>query len=77
MTDVETIKNSSHELLVVINDILDVSKIENDRMELVNGVVSMRDILETSLDYVAERASTKSIELAMFLDHDCNVRDVL
>lgn len=72
-SDVETIKNSSLELLVVINDILDVSKIENDRMELTEGIVSMREILETSLDYVTERASTKSIELALFLDRDINV----
>ncbi|GAA6060973.1 hypothetical protein JCM10212_006555 [Sporobolomyces blumeae] len=65
---VETIKNSSQELLVVINDILDYSKIESDRLELVQETVSLRLVIESSLDMVAERAASKSIELAVVIE---------
>ncbi|GAA5868990.1 hypothetical protein JCM8547_003243 [Rhodosporidiobolus lusitaniae] len=65
---VETIKNSSQELLVVINDILDYSKIELDHLELTKEKVHLRGVLESSLDMVAERAATKSIELALVVE---------
>ncbi|GAA6026797.1 hypothetical protein JCM8097_005869 [Rhodosporidiobolus ruineniae] len=65
---VETIKNSSQELLVVINDILDYSKIELDHLELSTETVQLRNVLESSLDMVAERAATKSVELALIIE---------
>lgn len=65
---VETIKNSSQELLVVINDILDLSKIEGNKLDLSQDRVELRAALESSLDMVAERAASKSIELALFLE---------
>ncbi|GAA6001160.1 hypothetical protein JCM10207_007438 [Rhodosporidiobolus poonsookiae] len=65
---VETIKNSSQELLVVINDILDYSKIESDHLELSTESVQLRSVLESSLDMVAERAATKSVELALVIE---------
>ncbi|GAA5835589.1 hypothetical protein JCM9279_004589 [Rhodotorula babjevae] len=65
---VETIKNSSQELLVVINDILDYSKIELDHLELTSEAVQLRQVLESSMDMVAERAATKSVELALVIE---------
>ncbi|BGP46232.1 hypothetical protein JCM10450v2_002072 [Rhodotorula kratochvilovae] len=65
---VETIKNSSQELLVVINDILDYSKIELDHLELTSESVQLRSVLESSMDMVAERAATKSVELALVIE---------
>ncbi|GAA5970007.1 hypothetical protein JCM11641_000231 [Rhodosporidiobolus odoratus] len=65
---VETIKNSSQELLVVINDILDYSKIELDHLELSSETVHLRNVLESSMDMVAERAATKSVEIALVID---------
>ncbi|GAA5929492.1 hypothetical protein JCM3775_002356 [Rhodotorula graminis] len=65
---VETIKNSSQELLVVINDILDYSKIELDHLELTSEAVQLRSVLESSMDMVAERAATKSVELALVIE---------
>mgnify|MGYP001599578414 FL=1 len=65
---VETIKNSSHELLSVINDILDMSKVELDRLELSNETVQLRSAIEGSLDMCAERAASKGIELALVLE---------
>ncbi|GAA5931685.1 uncharacterized protein JCM15063_001537 [Sporobolomyces koalae] len=65
---VETIKNSSQELLVVINDILDYSKIELDHLELSREPVQLRTVLESSLDMVAERAASKTVELALLIE---------
>ncbi|GAA5824688.1 hypothetical protein JCM3770_000086, partial [Rhodotorula araucariae] len=65
---VETIKNSSQELLVVINDILDYSKIELDHLDLTAEAVQLRSVLESSMDMVAERAATKSVELALVIE---------
>lgn len=68
LVQVETIKNSSQELLVVINDILDYSKIELDHLELTSEAVQLRSVLESSMDMVAERAATKSVELALVIE---------
>ncbi|GAA5944373.1 hypothetical protein JCM1841_000753, partial [Sporobolomyces salmonicolor] len=65
---VETIKNSSQELLVVINDILDYSKIESDHLELSQDTVRLRSVLESSMDMVAERAASKSVEMALVIN---------
>ncbi|KAM0787699.1 hypothetical protein ACM66B_003759 [Microbotryomycetes sp. NB124-2] len=71
---VETIKNSSQELLVVINDILDYSKIELDHLELSRDTVQLRQVLESSMDMLAERAATKSVELALVIEQgDVNI----
>ncbi|GAA5904910.1 hypothetical protein JCM5296_006141 [Sporobolomyces johnsonii] len=65
---VETIKNSSQELLVVINDILDYTKIESDHLELSQDTVQLRSVLESSMDMVAERAASKSVEMALVIN---------
>ncbi|GAA5903955.1 uncharacterized protein JCM6883_002039 [Sporobolomyces salmoneus] len=65
---IETIKNSSQELLVVINDILDYSKIELDHLELSREPVQVRSVLESSMDMVAERAASKHVELALLIE---------
>ncbi|GAA5947465.1 hypothetical protein JCM3765_001690 [Sporobolomyces pararoseus] len=65
---IETIKNSSQELLVVINDILDYSKIELDHLELSQEPVQLRSVLESSMDMVAERAASKQVELALLIE---------
>ena len=71
---VETIKNSSQELLVVINDILDYSKIELDHLELSRDKVQVRNMIESSLDMLAERAANKNVELALVLKQgDINI----
>ncbi|ORY92797.1 hypothetical protein BCR35DRAFT_311761 [Leucosporidium creatinivorum] len=71
---VETIKNSSQELLVVINDILDYSKIELDHLELSKDTVQLRNVLESSMDMLAERAATKSVEMALVIEQgDINI----
>jgi PAS domain S-box-containing protein len=59
-----TLRASSQTLLVIINDILDLSKIEADKLELENQPFSLRRCIEESLDLVAPLASQKLLNLS-------------
>jgi PAS domain S-box-containing protein len=65
---VETIRNSGDALLAVINDILDLSKIEGEKMELESQPFDLMDCVEESLDLVATSASSKGLNLAYMID---------
>ena len=57
------IQNSSDSLLGLINDVLDLSKIEADKLELENSDFNLRHLLEDLSDFLAVRAQEKGIEL--------------
>ncbi|MBD5781256.1 response regulator [Pelagicoccus sp. NFK12] len=59
----QTIRASGDSLLVLINDILDFSKIESNKMELENLPIDPRCCVEESLELLAEKASSKGLEL--------------
>ena len=59
----ETIETSSDALLAVINDILDFSKIEADKLEMEQQPFELREALDTTLDLLVGKASTKGVEL--------------
>jgi signal transduction histidine kinase len=61
----QDILSSGRHLLSLINDILDLSKIEAGRMELELGVFSLPEVLENSLTMVRERASSHAITLGL------------
>lgn len=67
---VETIRKSGEALLAVINDILDLSKIEAGKMELECQPLDLRSCIETSLDLEAVMASAKGLNLAYIIDED-------
>jgi signal transduction histidine kinase/CheY-like chemotaxis protein len=46
LPDFQKIRNASHHLLQLINDVLDLSKIEADRIELSPELLSLEDLLE-------------------------------
>ncbi len=60
---VETIRLSSEQLLVIINDILDYSKIEFEKLELEEQPFEIRDCIEDVLDLLSSKASEKGIDL--------------
>jgi PAS domain S-box-containing protein len=67
---VETVRASGEALLTIINDILDFSKIEAGRMSLETVDFSLQELLEDTLDLLAEKASGQGLELAAHVSPD-------
>jgi PAS domain-containing protein len=63
----ETIQSSSDTLLSLINDILDLSKIESGKLELEKYSFNLRTCVEESLDLLALKAAEKGLELAYLI----------
>lgn len=59
----QTIRLSSDQLLAVINDVLDFSKIESGKLELEAEPMSVRGAVEEACDIAAPRAREKGLEL--------------
>jgi signal transduction histidine kinase/AmiR/NasT family two-component response regulator/HPt (histidine-containing phosphotransfer) domain-containing protein len=64
----ETIHASGESLLAIINDILDLSKIEAGRMELDVRPFDLRARLEETLDLLATKAAEKHLDLIYHCD---------
>ncbi|MBD2775604.1 PAS domain S-box protein [Iningainema tapete] len=60
---IATIERSGRHLLELINDILDLSKIESGKLELQLTDVSVRSLCETSLAFIKQMALKKNIRL--------------
>ena len=60
----QTINDSAENLLTIINDILDYSKVEAGKLELEKEPFDLRDCIEGALDLVAVAAGNKGIDLA-------------
>ena len=65
----DKINHSAHHLLQVINDILDLSKIEAGRLELEELEFSLDELLGRVFEMVAESARAKGLELIVDTDH--------
>lgn len=65
---VDTIRLSGEQLLVIINDILDYSKIESDRLEIEKIPFDLRDCIEETLDLMAAKAGEKGIDLLYLME---------
>ena len=64
-----TIQNCGESLLVVINDILDYSKIESGKMELEQRDVDVRNCIEEVLDVFATKAAESGVDLIYEIDY--------
>ncbi len=58
------IQESGRHLLALINDILDVSKIEADKVQLDIGPVVIEDVCRASIRFVQQTAKTKKLSIA-------------
>jgi CheY-like chemotaxis protein/signal transduction histidine kinase/HPt (histidine-containing phosphotransfer) domain-containing protein len=67
-----TIYESAESLLHIINDILDISKIEAGKVELDIAPFNVRDVVEECLDLLAESAHQKNVELVGAIPGDAH-----
>lgn len=65
---VSCIYSSGEHLLALINDILDLSKVEAGKEELMLALVQVHDLCETCLSLVRDRAIQKGLQLTSQLD---------
>ena len=61
-------ETSGRHLLSLINDVLDLSKVEAGMMELSVGAVDVAQLVESSLLFVRERAMKKGLKLTSVVD---------
>ncbi|MGE0385738.1 MAG: response regulator [Gammaproteobacteria bacterium] len=66
----QTVLRSGRSLLAVINDILDLSKIEAGRLEIDPVDFDLRAEIEDTCSLFAERAHSKGLEIACFVSAD-------
>ncbi len=64
----EIIEKSSENLLEIINNILDLSKIESNKLEIEDIVFNPIEEFESAVEVYAVRASEKNIDLGCFID---------
>ena len=65
----DKIGDAGQHLLEIINDVLDLSKIEAGKLTLEEADFSLDNLLSTACDMVGERAQAKGLELVVDTDH--------
>ncbi len=65
---ISVIEHSSENLLTIVNDILDLSKIKADKIELESIPFDPIEKFEVSVESYAARAAEKNIELGVYVD---------
>lgn len=65
---VRTIKHSGETLLVLINELLDFSKVEAGKLELEEIAFDIFELVETTADMLCQRAFEKNIEIIVDVD---------
>jgi CheY-like chemotaxis protein len=66
----ETVRTSANSLLTIINDILDLSKIEAGKLDLEMAEFDLMVALEEACDLVSFRADGKGLDLVITVDAD-------
>jgi len=66
----DAVKLSAYSLLAILNDILDLSKIEAGKLDLETIEFDLRNCVEDVGELMAPRAQEKGLELAVLIHHD-------
>jgi PAS domain S-box-containing protein len=64
-----TVRQSGETLLRIINDILDLSRIEAGRFNIYKGNFNLLEMVQGIIDLLAESAHNKHLELGFSIDH--------
>ena len=67
---VETIRKNSAHLIAIINDIMELSKLETGNVRLLKSTVNLHVITEQTFDFFAEQAKGKNLEFICQVDPD-------
>ncbi|NPV62141.1 MAG: response regulator [Methanotrichaceae archaeon] len=65
---IETIRNGGEALMTLINEVLDFSRMEREKMNLEVHPFDLRHLVEESLELVAVQAASKGLELNYIFD---------
>ncbi|VAW59418.1 diguanylate cyclase/phosphodiesterase (GGDEF & EAL domains) with PAS/PAC sensor(s) [hydrothermal vent metagenome] len=68
---VQEILSAGRHLLVLINDVLDLAKIESGRFDVEMGDVEIKEILDECLSIVTIQAKTNNIEIINLIGEEC------
>jgi PAS domain S-box-containing protein len=60
---IQTIERSGNHLLALINDILDLSKVESGQVELAFSSIAVPMLIQTSLSFIRQQARKKQIQI--------------
>jgi signal transduction histidine kinase len=69
----EYVHKSGAHLLDLINDVLDLSKIDAGKMEMRESVFSMREVVDDSVLLVRDKAGPR-VEIHLLVDSECEIR---
>lgn len=69
---IKIIDNSSNNLLVIVNDILDLAKIQEQEVELESIEFDPFEIFESAIESYGAKADQKNINLQLFIDPNIN-----
>lgn len=72
---VKNIYNAGEHLLLIINDILDLSKVEADKMELVKEKFSVHELLEETITLIKNKAIKHHIDIIRDIDPQLEFMD--
>ncbi|MCU4181792.1 hybrid sensor histidine kinase/response regulator [Bosea sp. BH3] len=73
-TYIEALRSSGEALLALVDDILDVAKVEAGKLELVEEPFDLVQLIETVTELMAPRAQAKGLELAAHIAPDLPAR---
>ena len=68
----EAVQESGEGLLTIINDILDVSKLEAGKVETENIDFDLAELIETTATLLAPKAQARNIDVAVYIDPEAH-----